>query len=109
MKVYIRDLSSLSTGTGPRIRFSVTIAKDSGEPVLTVKGWTMDRTRFIRPPATRGSGGRFFSIAEVSDEYVEKFKASLEAMPEVQDILGPQVEGVTNAGNEKIEGVFEIS
>jgi hypothetical protein len=109
MKVYIRDLSSLSTGTGPRVRFSVTTVDDDGEPAITTKGWTIDRSRFIRPPATRGSGGRFYSIGEISDKWVEKLKVALESLPEVQDILGPQVEGVTNAGNEKIEGVFEIS
>jgi len=108
MKIFIRDITTVQTKTGPRVRFSVTYAQDNGEPVATERGWTIDAGRDLHLPATRTSFGRYYPMVEASDWLLEKVKAGILTVPQVERVLGPQVVGITPDAREVIEGEVEL-
>jgi hypothetical protein len=108
MKIFIRDISSIQVPSGPRVRFSVTFADEDANPLVTMNGWTMDRKRRVQTSAHRAAGGKWYRFDEASPEFLEKIKTALNGMKSVQEILGPEVEGVTWAGNATYDEEAEI-
>jgi hypothetical protein len=85
MKISIGDLREL---VGPQIRFSLTITDDSGDPLLTYPGWTLNVWREIQTPATRTSRGYYKRFSEISEPFERQLLNTLESFPEVDRVLG---------------------
>jgi hypothetical protein len=123
MKIFIQKLSEITipeqkeTPKRPwrpaeaRVRFSLTLAEDDGEPLLTIDGWTVDRNRVVRPPYTRGKFSTgYVTYQHPSKPFLERITAAVMSVPDVDVILGPPEPGwVAPLGRKKIEGKVEVS
>ncbi len=89
MNLYIKDWSAVSTPSGPCIRFSVTVADDTGEPLITQSGFMLDNRRKVIPPRTRVKFGRMAQFTVVSPKFETMVREVAGAIQEVQEILGP--------------------
>lgn len=103
MKITVHDCKTIDikertnargvvTPAETRVRFSLTIAEDDGEPWLTMEGWTIARDRTVRPPYSRTAfSSRLTKFVHPSNSCFEEVKAAVLTIPDVQEILGPYV------------------
>lgn len=89
MKIFVRDLRDLGEH---RVQFSITLADDNGEPLVTQRGYTIDWDRAIRPPATRTKYGKVLAITDLAPKFEESIKRAVLEMEGVEDVLGQRPE-----------------
>lgn len=107
MKIFLRDLTSITVRNERRVRFSVTYAEDDGEPVATEIGWTVDANRVIRGPAVRSQWGKYYPVVEMSDKWLQRITVAVEKLKFTAKVLGPRVEEIDMSGNETSDEEIE--
>lgn len=104
MKLSIGDLRELA---GPKIRFTLNINSDAGDPLMSYPGWTLNQFREVEVPATKTSKGFFKRFTQITEAFEGQLLEALEGFQEVETILGPKLEKVKRVVK-KIKGEREI-
>lgn len=91
MKLSIGDLRELA---GPKIRFTLNINDNDGNPLMSYPGWTFNQFREVETPATKTSRGFYKRFTEITEAFEKQLLATLEGFQEVNQILGPKLERV---------------
>lgn len=106
MKLSIGDLREL---TGPKIRFTLNINSENGDPLMSYPGWTLNQFREIESPATKTNRGFWKRFTVVTEEFEEVLLATLESFPETFQILGEKLTRPEKKRARKIKGEREIA
>lgn len=106
MKLSIGDLREL---TGPKIRFTLNINSDGGDPLMSYPGWTINQFREIESPATKTNRGFWKRFTVITEEFEKTLLDTLESFQETDQILGPRVERPEKPRARKIKGEREIA
>jgi hypothetical protein len=96
MKISVKDCSVIKVPTKKapepetRVRFTVTLAADNGEPLMSIAGFTIDKDRRVRPPSTRiRFSGAPMQFIHLSPFLEQQLQGALETLPDVRSTLGP--------------------
>jgi hypothetical protein len=104
MRVSIGDLREL---VGPQVRFTLTLTDDTGEPLMSYPGFTVNVYRDIQPPATRTAKGFYKRFTDISSPFERQLLEAVESFPETEQILGPRQEKIRST-KRKIVGEKEL-
>ncbi len=89
VKLFLRDWSEVITPSGKCVRFSVTIADDTGDPLVTQEGFLLDSRRKVMCPKTRVRFGKMVQFTKVSQKFEIMVREVIAGLPEVLEVLGP--------------------